>query len=184
MNWLFALLAAVMGTGSALLVFSDRPGILERWLLIVGALFFFYCAYMIARRANTRRPASFDSRGLWIDGPSRRKMIAWDNIECVTTTSVSSQRFNVLALKEPSRLIEQYDAAEAKAAVSQENFVAMLGTAMGLGAKKAPDLAAMFADRRRQWGGEVWLSMYDRDRDVEAFDSLLRAWWKKYRRDD
>lgn len=183
MTSLLALLAAGAAIGSAALVFTDRPGVFERFVLALGALFFGYCAYLAARRARTGRPASFDSRGLWIDGPRTRKVIEWNSIDSITTTSVSSQKFNVIALRDPRPLIAQYDALETKIAVGRENFVALIAAALGLGAKSAPDLAVMFADRRRQWGGEIWLSPHDRDRSADAFDTLLNAWWKKYRRE-
>jgi hypothetical protein len=108
-------------------------------------------------------------------------VIEWDNIESVATTSVSSQKFNVIAVKEPHRFIAQYSEKEARAAVGRENFVGFIASALGMGAKQAPDLAAMFADRRARWGGEIWLSAHDRDRNADAFNSLLNTWWKKYR---
>lgn len=182
-NWLFAVLAVAMATACVLLVFSDRPGVIERWILGVGAVFFSYCAFHIVRRAGTRRLASLDRRGLWFDGPDSRKVIEWDNIERTSVYTISSQRFTVIALREPQRLIEQYDEAEARAAVNQENVTGIFGAALGLGGEKSPDLAAVFARRRTQYGGEVWLSMHDRERSAEEFDALLNAWWTKYRKE-
>jgi hypothetical protein len=180
-NWIRVALGAGMTALCLWLVLKDDVGLIQRWIVLVGGIFFAYATFSIARRANTRKPASFDLRGLWIDGPSSRKVIAWDNIESLSQFSVSSQKFNVIALKYPERLAEQYDVAEAKAALGRANAVAALGAAIGIGSSNASDLTAMFANRRRQYGGEVWLSTYDRDRDAEAFEALIKAWWNKYR---
>jgi hypothetical protein len=184
MSWFYALLSAGLAVGSLVLVFSaNGPNVVERWILAVGGVFFGYCAVLIARRAHTRRPVSFDERGLWIHGTTARKLIAWDNIESTSLLSIGSQKMNMIALKNPSLLADQYDDAEARAAVNQENFIAAMATAIGLGAGSADGLAAMFANRRKQYGGEVWVTSHDRDRSAEAFDALLKAWWHKHRKD-
>jgi hypothetical protein len=59
----------------------------------------------------------------------------------------------------------------------------MFGSAIGIRAANVPDLAATFANRRRQYGGEVWLSMHERDRNAQAFEELINAWWTKYRKE-
>lgn len=164
----------------AWLVFKNDLSAISRWTAAVGAVFFSYAAFVIARRANTRRPASFDARGLWIDGPTSRKVIAWDNIDNLSQLSVSSQKFNIIALKDAKHLAEQYDEAEAKVALRGENIVATFGAALGIGSGHASDLTSLFALRRQQYGGEVWLSMNDRDRDADAFEALIKAWCNKY----
>jgi hypothetical protein len=184
LNWLMVVLGALMAALCWWLVLRDDVGIVARWIMVVGALFFSYGVVLIARRANKRRPVSFDSGGLWIDGPNSRKVIAWTNIESISRLSISSQQFNVIALKDVTKLIEQYEASEAKSAVNQENVVAMFGAAIGLSGGSAADLAAMFARRRTQFGGEVWITMYDRDRDAQAFEKLIIAWWNKHRKEE
>lgn len=181
--WSYSVLSAAMALGCALLVFSDSAWIVQRWILGVGVLFFAYCGFVFARSANTRRPVSFETRGLWIDAPTSRKLVGWDSIESVSMLPMSSQKFNVIALKDTQSLIEQYDAAEARALVNQENVIGGLAAALGFGAKSAPNLATLFASRRKTYGGEIWISPHDRDRDADAFDKLLKAWWAKHRTD-
>lgn len=181
MNWSRAALGVGMTALCVWLVFKDDVGLFQRWFVGVGAIFFAYATLVIAGRANTQRPASFDANGLWIDGPKSRKVIAWGNIESLSQFAVSSQKFNVIALKDVHRVVKQYDEAEAKAALGRENTMAAFGAAIGIGSNQAPDLAAMFANRRRQYGGEIWLTASDRDRGADAFEALITAWWKKYR---
>jgi len=179
-NWSRAALGVGMTALCVWLVFNEDVGLIQRWIIGVGAIFFAYATFAIASRANTRRPASFDAAGLWIDGPRNRKVIAWSNIESVSQIAVFSQKANIIALKDALRMVEQYDEAEAKAELARANAVAAFGAAIGMASSKASDLAAMFASRRRQYGGEVWLTASDRDRDAVSFEALIKAWWKKY----
>lgn len=181
MNWLFVFGSFAMASLSLWLAFSNGVGALVRLFLGVGAAFFFYTAFIQARRANTRRAAGFDASGLWIDGPRERKVIPWNNIEAVQILSISSQEMNIVALKQPDHLVAQYDVDEAKIALRQDNLMGGFAAVTGLQAgRAAADLAEMFAKRRKQWGGEVWLSVHDRDRNAREFSQLIEAWRQKY----
>ena len=112
-NWFRAVIGAGMTALCVWLVFKDNVGISSRWVMAFGAIFFAYVTVNIARRANTQRPASFDAKGLWFDGPTSRKLIAWDNIERLSQLSRSSPKLIIIALKDAHRVVEQYDEAEA-----------------------------------------------------------------------
>jgi hypothetical protein len=182
-NWLMALASCAMGLAAAWLLFRPDVGLLSKWVLAVGAVFFLYGAVLLAMRANRRQPVGLDAAGLWVDGPAKRKLIRWSNVDQLSVISVASQKFNVVTLKDPSELIAQYDQQEARSAVFQENTIGVLAGAIGIvfgGAVTSPDLAGTFARRRKQYGGEILITQYDRDRGAVEFQVLLEAWLKKY----
>jgi len=181
--WLNVFGAASFAVVAAFIALSPNAGILERLMLGAGAGFFAFAAYVGAKRARGCRPVSLETRGLWFDGPRARKLIAWDNIEDISTGAVSGQKFTLIALRNPSDLVAQYDQVEAREAVGQENVFGFFARAVGASTGgAASDLSAVFANRRKQFGGEVWLTPEDRDREAEEFEMLLRAWWEKHQR--
>jgi hypothetical protein len=157
-------------------------GIIARWVLIVGSVFFLWGAFIQARRAHKRRRVGFDGAGLWIDAPRGRKVIRWGNIDRTLIWTVHSQQFNIITLKDVGDLVAQYTPDEAAEAVRQENALSMMAGALGIstGRSDLSGLEGMFAKRRNHYGGEVWIVAHARDRDAQAFDRLIEAWRSKY----
>lgn len=181
--WLNVFGAAGFALAAVFIALSPNTGILERLTLGLSGGFFAFAAYVGAKRARGRRPVSLETRGLWFDGPRARKLIAWDNVEEISTGVISGQKFTLIALRNSDDLVVQYDQVEAREAVGHENVFGFFARAVGVSTGgAASDLSAMFANRRKQFGGEVWLTPGDRDREAEEFEMLLWTWWEKHRR--